>query len=520
MIHKRYLGFLVLMLLVLVPVVMADSQVKGGPGANSGVPCTKDGDCVQTCSTLSIAGTCYCEQTSKTCFLKEAPASSPSINTSTSLNQTAVKLASEKAEKALQQAQQSAAAIEEVQQGVSTVQEGVSALETKSQDLDTRVKTLEDSSTNVQQQITLLKASVDSMSGQQAQVQQDVAGVSSKLSTGLATLQSSVDTKTKELNTKIKSVDTKLEDEKSSRETLSYVFFILLALAAILGVGYYVTQVRGVGKSKNVSMVNDEMVSYIGKHIKEGKKYVNIKDNLLKVGWAAEEIEGAFKEALRQNYPQALKGNGAGVGKESATQQRKMMGIIGMVLVVVAIGAFFLIKGSTGHAIYIQSEAELQKAVKDGLDTNLAKSTLYLLVDFANICVQVDEGKNSVSYQVIKTSAGHITLDAPQPCDWSAKYDFAVKFTSLEAYSLLMDNVNCALATKVHLVKGVYVLPSKYVLSGFKPNDTENLGKFCPVLASCLSKDQFAKLGFTCEEVPAQDYKVGKVESTAGEVAK
>ena len=145
------------------------------------------------------------------------------------------------------------------------------------------------------------------------------------------------------------------------------------------------------------------------------------------------------------------------------------------------------------------NQEEFGKNVLQLLQNNIANNQFYPLVQSAVICVEVKDGSKTVSVRVLKTAAGHHIDLAPLPCSEDRQYNAAVKFSSWESFSHLMNDFTCRTARELHAtsdgVKGVYVLPSQLVLPGFKKNPQVDYQRFCPLLKPCLTQIELAVLG-------------------------
>ncbi|MFH1829065.1 MAG: hypothetical protein ABH824_07440 [Nanoarchaeota archaeon] len=186
-------------------------------------------------------------------------------------------------------------------------------------------------------------------------VQQQLNGVSNQfgsqinsISTGLAGLQENLNSTQTELS--------KVEDTLSKRQALTrslIIFFIFVAVAAT-GVVYYIKR-----KGKTIS---PEVVNYISDHIKQGKKFPQIKENLLKAGWAEKDIIWAYQETIKHNYRRFKKDSlkkkeFRGSEKVSSnlisisSDKTKVISIV-VISILLVLGLLFLIRGiTTGKAI-------------------------------------------------------------------------------------------------------------------------------------------------------------------------
>ncbi|MEK6901934.1 MAG: hypothetical protein AABX37_06320, partial [Nanoarchaeota archaeon] len=177
--------------------------------------------------------------------------------------------------------------------------------------------------------------------------------------------------------------------------------------------------------------------------------------------------------------------------------QNKIL-VITMISLVIVIGLIFLLKGvTTGKAIHFQTAGELNTAVKAALNEKITQNEFYPVMEKANFCVQVVEGDNTVSYQIIKTKKGHTIRPAKMNCDATDMYDFAAKFTSWNAFDFYSTTLTCEAARQLH-TRGVYVLPSTYILQGFLVDPELDYSDFCPMINKCLTPEELQKVGIQC----------------------
>ncbi len=401
-----------------------------------------------------------------------------------------------------------------LQEQSASVEDRLAAMESGTVTLSQGYQTLQTQLTQLQSSIDSLQSRVQKLESEQVTVKesfkQEVRGVS----TGLATLQSKVESTNENLDSVQQELDT-----QSSKTTWLTVLFVVLLVAGV-GIGIYIYM--NAGAEESVEEVDEQILKYITKHIKAGKKFPQVKDALLKAGWAESDINWAYKETLKKNYQSYLAKGASGtvasglVGgstvEESSTQattgrsnrdKQKSM-VIGIVGIVILIGLMFLVKSvGIGQAIHFGSQEELSKGVHDALTAQIAENPFYSELEYAMICVQVlDEGQ-AVSYRISKTPFGHEIMDAPLPCDQDIKYDASFKFSSFDAFDLAAQDFSCENVRRLHRagaadVRGVVVLPSRLVMPGFVKNPTADYGAYCPVISECLSAAEKSALGIVC----------------------
>jgi len=492
----RKATIITLLIVLLVSISISVSAVP----VDQGYSCTTNTECTDVCPTTG--GSCYCDTTISSCFYDETATST--TTSSSTINSTPAPLSTSPEELAKVQAGVSA-----LEQKSASIEEKTQSIEQKAQTLDQRVTTLEGSDTLLKQQIDIINTNIQTLQNQQNAVKDELKGQVTSVATGLASAQKDL-TSTK---TDLTKVEKDVETQKSFTSTLKVVTFLLIILLVAASAFYFMNRHK-----KGSQDAQQQVVNYITKHIKLGKKYSHIKETLLNAGWAQEDIENAYKKTMNVNYQNYLqnqpgrRASSTSSSLSSFSSQRtssdddnnqspnknKMMAVA-IVSVLLLIGVFFLIKGiTTGHAIAFQSKEQLNTAVKSALEQKFITGTFFTQLPSTNLCIQVHDEDKDVSYQIIKTKKTQIIKEAKQPCDYSAKYDFAVKFNNWESFDYLSSSLSCSNAEKIHKNKGVYVLPSKYVLPGFEVNSALDLNKFCPVISGCLSEEQLTELGISC----------------------
>ena len=174
---------------------------------------------------------------------------------------------------------------------------------------------------------------------------------------------------------------------------------------------------------------------------------------------------------------------------------------------VIILALFLLLRGvSTGNAIYFQSEDELSQAVKEKVENNILNNQFYAKVSSLDLCLEVKDGENVVSYTLLKTPSSHYLEKAATNCDDDTSHDIAVKFTNWESFNTLAGNLTCDNILSANLgQKNVLILPSRLVLAGYKLNEAqkERAQSYCPVLKSCLLQSELDKIGI-CPEIKIQ----------------
>ena len=78
-------------------------------------------------------------------------------------------------------------------------------------------------------------------------------------------------------------------------------------------------------------------------------------------------------------------------------------------------------------------------------------------------------------------------------------YDANFLFTNWDDFNIALRKPTCENFHNAHRFngaeRGVYILPSKYILPGFRKNPFANPAPYCPVLATCLTPAELQKAG-------------------------
>ncbi len=301
---------------------------------NSGFACGQDSNCAVLADDPSQVY--YCHPSQKMCYLREAPKTvAPAPKGAAAPSPEAVSEA--KLEEALG----------EVRGDVSTLQQSIGTANVVLGNIQARL-------TSIEQGLTTLRSSSGTFSEQ-------LATQGKAVEAGLTGLQKEVN----ETKTEVSAVS------ESSR-LIKYIFLVLLIAAIALGLIYYVNR-------KAPSSVPPHVVAYITKHIREGKKFLFIKESLQKAGWTDQEIARAYTETVKQNYqkyaqqraaiPGAVSGAVSGTGVSAAARpvvakvaaqrqdKNKVIGIA-VVTILLLIGVFFLLSGTVGKAVFYTQEVK------------------------------------------------------------------------------------------------------------------------------------------------------------------
>ncbi|PIN73058.1 hypothetical protein COV20_06150 [Candidatus Woesearchaeota archaeon CG10_big_fil_rev_8_21_14_0_10_45_16] len=304
--------------------------------------CQEDLECTTVCEPYDL--NCYCSET-EICVLTEVCSTDADcsfcdeldLSCFCDIDNTCSEVVAETTDNTTETAPDTAVS-EEVQQQVQGLQQQLEALEVSSLSLEQRLQLVEESLRSIDQQLRGVSSDLSTV---EDTVQQNVNTVA----TGLAGLQQTVDITQQELDV----VEEKVEKEQAFTTFLTWTFFILLIIAAALGTIYYINR-------KKPQEVSSEILDYITSHIKQGKKFPQIKQVLLQAGWSDEDIENAYKQTMKRNYQSYRQQQGQPLPETSGSDTRTKSIVIGVIGLVVVVGLFFLLKAASGQAIRIQMD--------------------------------------------------------------------------------------------------------------------------------------------------------------------
>ncbi|MFH1682964.1 MAG: hypothetical protein ABIA37_04155 [Candidatus Woesearchaeota archaeon] len=183
---------------------------------------------------------------------------------------------------------------------------------------------------------------------------------------------------------------------------------------------------------------------------------------------------------------------------------KKKVAIVSVVGIILLVALYFLISQGilAGKAVYIpetMSDAEFASLVENKIYDTFGKTAFYPSLPSVELCIQVPKNTvQSFSFRVVKAYSVFKVKQTPIPCDQNLNYDFGVKFTSYEAFESLANNLRCDNFKQTHQSKGMFVLPSKYVLAGFRPDPTQDYAPFCSALSQCLTPLEISLIGIGC----------------------
>src|SRR3989338_2082040 len=238
---------------------------------DTGWPCTDDLACQQELG--DNGDQYYCSPDTGTCFLLDAAPPAPAP---TPIVQPVVSATD-----------------------LTTLEQRVSAVETNIAALQQNLNSIISGNTVTQGDLTSIKNTRDTLQQELNALQQRVSALPQQVdtkintvSTGLAGLQQDLN----ETQTQVNSIEQDLVKRKKITRFFTYTFIVLLALAATLGVMYYLNR-----RSRTIA---PEIRNYITQQIQQGKKFPFIRENLRKAGWSSPDIAWAYKETMKHNYQQ------------------------------------------------------------------------------------------------------------------------------------------------------------------------------------------------------------------------
>lgn len=237
---------------------------------------------------------------------------------------------------------------------ITTLQLQIDTLQVSIDELSTRVSSLESDTAN---KLTNLESNLQSISDKlDALNSKDLP----KFNTGLAILQKEVNVTSTELSS--------VQEELDQKGFVLYFFLVLVLLGVLAGVVYYLWYKTS--ESDEVTPPRNSY-AYITKSIKQGKKFPQIKTELIKAGWSDEEIEQAYKETIKHNYQRFLQSSQQGTvaktqpqehistrpstptSSSSSNNQTKVIAIA-VVSLILIVGGILLLGNNVGQAIHFE----------------------------------------------------------------------------------------------------------------------------------------------------------------------
>ena len=290
--------------------------------------------------------------------------------------------------------------------------------------LEVRINSLELGDNNLQQQLNNINSNLQSISSKLNEIDSVKSEVNS-VAVGLAGLQNDLNKTSTELGT--------LEKSNSRNKFFIVLFFLIIIGVTILGIMYYL--------KRKEKQLDPKTHKFISKHIKEGKKFPEIKGILKAAGWVEEEIKWAYKETIKKNYKEYVQKNKTTPTTKTKTttkkeasktatknqtpvyDKNKMIAIV-VIGVLLLGGIVFLLSGTTGQAVKIQKLVGGEVGGESGKVTYDVKCTpphtlnpsqdgCCLDTDSNKICDYIEEQKKVVG-KVESGAACDDNLQCPQ----------------------------------------------------------------------------------------------------------
>lgn len=315
------------------------------------------------------------------------------------------------------------------------VEASLSSLQSQLDSLSAKVSAMETEDLNLQIKLSGIESSLNSISKTLEELKKkDIKTVS----TGLASLQKNLENASSEITVL-------QEDVVSSSKKINFwnVFWIVLIVLALAGIVLYFMQRKGKinpGDFKNFfqpkPQISRDIHGFITQQIRIGKKFSQIKEELLKTGWSLPEIEWAYKETTRKNYqeylqkkPSAEVSAGKFVGQKfsarpsAITSQNKVM-VISLITVVLIVAGVFFLATASGKAIYLQKLiAGTKNATAGEISYTLQCTPPHILNPEKEGCC-LDTNKNAV-------------------CDYTEKEKNQTQFEIMDEGKPCLDNRQC-----------------------------------------------------------------------------
>lgn len=389
----------------------------------------------------------------------------------------------------------------EIAAALSALEESVSDLEASIEEISSEVDTLENSVADVETDIQLLGTEQYQL---ERDVEEQVNTIESQVSTGLAVLQEEIDTTQTELEGTQEEVESSVERASFFR-TLSIVFVLLVIFGAI---GFFLRT----HKIEEEKTIPKNVRNFITKQIKSGVPEGHIILALEKSGWPTHDAKWAFEQTTVHNYNDFLDAHGktkkAVPKHKPSSEHYQKIAIVSILSIVILAALVFFVKQSVGFAVYYEgiSSDELSDLALETLDLMIEQNSFYETIDYVDICLQITDDDAVASFRVLKTPYGHSIEEIDVHCVSNPEeYDFAVSFTSWNTFSSLVGSLTCTGIESAHAIeegsimsRGMYVLPSYYVASGFDIVEGVDYSDFCGALSLCLSDSDLALIGIEC----------------------
>lgn len=258
--------------------------------------------------------------------------------------------------------------------------------------LSVKINSLQSSDINLQLKIDQIQASLNSLSTKLEDMKKKDMPT---FSTGLAGLQKDLKNITSEVN------QTQLMAQSASTKInfWNFLWIFLIVIAIFITVIYFLQRSGKIdlGNLDNLKKLfqpkpalSRHIHNFITQQIRVGKKFPQIKEELLNADWSQEEIEWAYKETTRKNYQEFLQKKTPGFSSIMSTEKKvssrpssqpsstsdknKVMIVSLITVVLLVVGVFFLAKAS-GKAIYFEQWIAGSKNATSGEITYSVKCT-------------------------------------------------------------------------------------------------------------------------------------------------
>jgi hypothetical protein len=323
--NRKTLVYVVFFLLVLT-LAFADTQL-------TAYSCSTDENCVEQCDLdYGLNMSCYCS--GGFCYLPDTNSSTNSGNISGTSNLTnATNLSSNTQVQTVVSSVATKDDLKLLEQDISTLTTDVVSLEGDISSLDSKIVGINTKLSQLTTKTTGLGSELDT-------IKQELKLEISSVATGLAGLQGTV----QETQSELGSLEENVAEKPGTSRIVLYVFIILIIIAIGVGAFYILEKTRHSGED-----LGQEIVNYITTHIKGGKKYHHIKQNLLDAGWNHDQINSAYRKTSRQNYQKYRT-------QTNSTPSKNKLIIIGVLSLFLVLGVTLFLTSSTGQAFFASQQ--------------------------------------------------------------------------------------------------------------------------------------------------------------------
>lgn len=227
-----------------------------------------------------VNGPVYCNLLTQTCFLNSTVLATPppenASNASTNISAA------------------SANATSVDQTALNNLRQRVGDLEHQLTNLQQQINTISAKISQMDATLSTLNSNLQNVDSQQTQSKEELKKDLASVSTGLAGLQTEV-TQTKTELVRVQ------EDLNNKGIWITIITLVLVAAAIALLIVYYLAMKR---KTEKVApgKLTPRIQSYITQQIRVGKKFSQIREELLKAGWSEKEVSWVYQETTKSNY--------------------------------------------------------------------------------------------------------------------------------------------------------------------------------------------------------------------------